>query len=395
MRLLRFVKRADLAIAMSVAIIVAGVSIHLRIEQYRFRRQAERLLSDVRELELEKADAARVRFVVRKWGFEEWRGPPTPCTEDDCMYRFQLVRKTALGRTFTDPFASGGPATVAVEWLGLRPTVVQAWLQVRANALGSVFFSLDTAGRGCNGQGGLGCTLMGHVGTKRRGSSWSAYDQADINLKHSLLHPDYLVGTFPALFNVDTGGSPTVVIWGEFSSDANTADVSRLMQFDLSCLTRFRSCKERHLLPTVWAQSAEDTRESPKSLTCTPELSKRVAQLADAIVVARPNSVELSSPPYDGRAPQLRDLEMVNVIRKPEYPRRLALPNVDVDVAGPEMMTPADTGSAIRASQEYVFLLQYRSNPNIGWWALYPCGALSFNDASLAMVREAAAKPAD
>jgi hypothetical protein len=47
---------------------------------------------------------------------------------------------------------------------------------------------------------------MGHVGTKRRGSSWSAYDQADINLKHSLLHPDYLVGTFPALFNVDTGG---------------------------------------------------------------------------------------------------------------------------------------------------------------------------------------------
>jgi hypothetical protein len=57
---------------------------------------------------------------------------------------------------------------------------------------------------------------MGHVGTKRRGSSWSAYDQADINLKHSLLHPDYLVGTFPALFNVDTGGSPTVVIWGGF-----------------------------------------------------------------------------------------------------------------------------------------------------------------------------------
>src|SRR5580700_10158764 len=80
----------------------------------------------------------------------------------------------------------------------------------------TVFLSLDTAGRGCNGQGGLGCTLMGHVGTKRRGSSWSAYDQADINLKHSLLHPDYLVGTFPALFNVDTGGSPTVVIWGSF-----------------------------------------------------------------------------------------------------------------------------------------------------------------------------------
>jgi len=136
---------------------------------------------------------------------------------------------------------------------------------------------------------------MGHAGAKRRGSSWSAYDQPDVNLKHSLLHPNYLVGTFPELFNADTGGSPTVVIWAEFSPDANTGDVSRLMQFDLSCLTRLRSCKERDLMPTVWAQSAEDIRESPKSLTCTPELSKYVAQLADVVTVS------YSRPPKNSR----------------------------------------------------------------------------------------------
>jgi hypothetical protein len=234
---------------------------------------------------------------------------------------------------------------------------------------------------------------MGDAGTKRRGSSWSAYDHPDVNLKHSLLHPNYLVGTFPALFNADTGGSPTVVIWAESSPDANTADVSRLMQFDLSCLTRLRSCKERDLMPIVWAQSAEDIRESPKSLTCTLELSKYVAQLADVVTVVRPNKVELGSPRYHGRSPQPRDLEIVNVIRKPEHPRQLAW--LDVDVDRPEMMTTADTGSPIRARQEYVFLLQDHSTPNIGWIALYPCGALSFNDANLAMVREAAANGAD
>jgi hypothetical protein len=146
-------------------------------------------------------------------------------------------------------------------------------------------------------------------------------------------------------------------------------------------------------MPTVWAQSVEDIRESPKSLTCTPELSKRVAQLADVIAVVRPDTVELTSPRYNGRPPRLRGLDIVNVIRKPEHLHERSW--LDVDVDRPEMMTTADTGSPIRASQQYVFLLQIRSDPNIAWFALYPCGALSFNDANLAMVREATANGVD
>jgi len=226
-------------------------------------------------------------------------------------------------------------------------------------------------------------------GTKQEVGSWSAHDQPDVKLKHSLLHPNYLVGSFPALLNGDTGGSPSEIVWAEFSPDASTADVSRFMQFDLSCLTRLRSCKNRDLMPTVWAQSVEDIRESAKSLTCMPELSKRVAQLADVIAIVRPNTVELSSPPYNGRPPQLRDLAIVNLIRKPEYWRQRA--RLDVDVDRPDMMTTADTRSPIRASQEYVFLLQVHSDPNIAWFAIYPCGVLSFNEANLEMVRQAAA----
>jgi hypothetical protein len=47
--------------------------------------------------------------------------------------------------------------------------------------------------------------------------------------------------------------------------------------------------------------------------------------------------------------------------------------------------------SPLRADQEYVFLLQVHYTPETGWIALYPCGALSLNEDSLAMVREAAA----
>jgi hypothetical protein len=394
MRLLRLVKRAALVVSLSAVTLVAGVSVYFRIEQYRFRRQAERLLSDVRDLELKKASAAEVRSVVKKWGFEEWGrgpGPGEPCTEDECIYRFELVPKAAQGRVLLDPFNSallGHP----LAWLGLRLTVVQAWVRIRGKALTSVSFSVWTVGRGCDGHGRPDCTLMGYADTRQQGGGWSSHQQPDVMLNQSLLHPNYLVGALREWLNADTGGNPAVIVWAELSPDANTLEVSRLMQFDLSCLTRFLSCRERDLMPAVWAQSVEDSRQSPKILTCTPEVSKRAAQLADAIAVVRPRTVELSAPLFNGRSPQLRHLEIINVTKKPEK-HAPQLANVDVDK--PEMMTTADTKSPLRAGQEYVFLLQVHNTPEIGWIALYPCGALSLNDANLAMVREAAANEAD
>ena len=130
-------------------------------------------------------------------------------------------------------------------------------------------------------------------------------------------------------------------------------------------------------MPAVWAQTVEDIRQSPKILTCTAEVSKRVAQLADAIAIVRPRTVELSPPSSNRLSPRLRDLEIINVIKKPEK-HAPQLTNVHVDE--PEMMTTADTGSPLRAGQEYVFLLQVHNTPEIGWIALYPCGALSLND---------------
>jgi hypothetical protein len=381
-------KRAVRIVALIAVILLVCLSAYLRIEQYRFRRQAERLLSDVRELELKKASAAEVRLVVRKWGFEEWQGPDKPCSEDECIYRFTMARP-AVAANFPTPLM--GP-TVVFDWLGLRPSAIDLWIRIRGKALRSVSFSVYTIGRGCDRSG---CTLLGHVGTKHEAGSMSAHDEPDINLKHSLLHPTYLVGAHPTTLNPDTGASPTIVVWAEFSADADTADVSHLMQFDLSCLTRLRPCKERDLMPTVWAQSIEDIRESPKNLTCTPELSKRVAQLSDVIAVVRPKTAELSSPRYDGRRPRLRNLEIIDVIRKPEDLRPLVRSDIDIDVDRPEMMTTADTGAPIRASQQYVFLLQNRNDPDIAWFALYPCGALSFNASNLAMVRDAAANGTD
>ena len=387
MRLLRFVKRATRVIALSAVILVAGVSVYLRIEQYRFRRQAELLLSDVRELELEKASAAEVRIVVKKWGFEEWQSTVTPCTEDECRYQFRLTCPDP-GRLYER--AAYAPWIVhMLALLGARPTVVQSWIQIRGKEVRSVWFSVDALGRGEDGED---CKLMAYAGTKGE-SSFSAHDQPDVKLKHSMLHPSYLVGKFAAMLNVDSfQDSSAAVIWAEFSPDANAADVSRLMQFDLSCLTRLRSCRDRDLMPTVWAQSVEDSRESPKSLTCTPELESRVAQLADVIVLVQPETVALRQSRGEDWPSELPNLEIVSVIKKPKHPRQLG--RLDVGVEDPEMTT-ADTRSPIRAGQQYLFLLQVHDYRASGWIALYPCGILMPSASNLAMVREAAANEAN
>lgn len=395
MGLLRFVKRAVLAVALLAILFAAGVSVYLRIEQYSFRRKAEQLLSDMRELELKKEGAKQAKAIVRKWGFDEWgRAPGQPCTEDECFYRLTLVPEAVRGHILLDrldPFNSGFLSR-PLAWLGLRLTVIHAWVRIQGKALPSISFSVWTVGRGCDGHGRPDCTLMGYADSKQRGSGWSSQQQPYAKLNQSLLHPHYLVGAFPKWLNADTGGNPAVIVWVELSPGANTLEVSRLMQVDLSCLTRFLSCRERDLMPAVWAQSAEDTRQSPKILQCTPKVSERVAQLADAIAIVRPRTVELTPPTSSGRSPLLRELEIINVIKRPE---KDAPPLTNVHVDKPEVMTTADTGSPLRAGQEYVFFLQVHNTPQTGWIALYPCGALSLNDVNLVMARQAAANRAD
>lgn len=372
-------KRAALVVSLSAVILVAGVSAYLRIEQYRFRRQAERLLSDVRELELKKASAAEVRLVVRKWGFEERRSPFDPCTDDNCIYRFQLMAEPNRAHNFP----IWGPTARVFEWLGLRSTVVEAWLQIRGKALRSFSFIVYTMGRGCDGRD---CTLMGYAATNQWDGSFSAHDQPDVKLKHSLLHPSYLVGTYPT--TLGSYGFSGVTVWAEFSPDANVADVSRLMQFDLGCLTNLRSCRARELMPMVWAQSVRDDQESPKNLTCTPELERRVAQLADVIVVVLPETITLTQSRREGWPPALQNLEIVSVVKKPQHPGQLG--RLDVRAEGPAMNT-ADTQSPIQAGHQYLFLLQGSS----GWRELFPCGILTPNAPNLAMVREAVADGKD
>ena len=62
------------------------------------------------------------------------------------------------------------------------------------------------------------------------------------------LHPDYAIGR--------PGGCEVCVMgWVKFTPYAAPADVRRLMQFDLSCLSRWHPCLDQHdIMPDAWTQ---------------------------------------------------------------------------------------------------------------------------------------------
>jgi hypothetical protein len=246
MKWLRRTGRALAALVFSVMVITVGTSIYLPIDQYRFRRQAENLLADVRGLQLRKASAEDVRRIVKKWGFEGVQSTGEPCTQEDCNYYLRIIAP--------DPFHLYNRLNIEIlrksgrvlAFLGQHPADVESWLQIRGEVLRSALFSVSMFGRADDGSD---CTLKGYSGGTRMEGSFSDHDRPDIKLKQSLHHPSYLAGTYLAMLNVDTfQASPAVVVWAEFSSDANASDVSRLMQFDLNCLTRVRSCTNRDLM---------------------------------------------------------------------------------------------------------------------------------------------------
>ena len=238
------------------------------------------------------------------------------------------------------------------------------------------------AGRGADG---YPLTVEGSAGTWD-GSSQSGHDRPFVTLEHLLIHPGYLVGTFPATLSADYQPLPSVVIWTQFSRDVNPADVSRLMQFDLGCLTSSRSCKERDLMPTVWAQSVEDKNALQQSLSCTPELSERAAQLADVIAIVRPTTVELKPPTNQALPSDLPGLAIVSLIKKPKNPRLRATMEVEID--SPDMAIASDTKEKIQVGKSYIFLVQVHEYSGSDALALYPCGVLTLNAANLAVVQK-------
>src|SRR5262249_11124952 len=147
----------------------------INLERWVLRWRAERLLTEIRSLELRKSTFADAREVMGRWRTESHElGPCRPewCDIEITLNRDILKRMDFLWKHRI--LASG------YRWLGGRPAIMSASIRVRNNQV--VRKSIDEhIGGECNqdDQGQSSCvTLIGHVDTGSQG--WI-----------SALHPEY------------------------------------------------------------------------------------------------------------------------------------------------------------------------------------------------------------
>jgi hypothetical protein len=383
MSLLKLFKRAAQVFVLVTVALLVGLSVYFRIEQHRLRLRAEKLLADVRGLEIGRTSYGDVRRMTGRWDFGASLPQEKGCTDEACDYFLEL--STPTERAFEVTRGRLKDATVAriLTLLGRRPAAIQVRIGVRGRVMRTELFSVLLSVQGSEGDDEI---LSGSAGTT---PNQSDRERPSVKLSHWLRHPGYLVGEFSGVASADYSPKTAPTIWAEFSKDVSVEDSSRLLQFDLGCLTRVRSCTFSNLMPSVWAQVDEDRRTSYPSITCSAGLAQQVADLADLIAVVRPTTISLRAPAYEGAPYELPALDVIRLIKKPRFWR--SEKSVDIQVPDAQPLAASDTRESVRAGQQYIVMgEQYAYRP-----ILYPCGVLTLNDANLATVSEAAADGAE
>lgn len=263
--------------AAAVLLVVISAVLFVEIQKRILRYRAEKLLSDVRSLTLRQSSFAQADEVRRKW--HKWikyedRNDCNPARCDFGVFLQDLSLKHQ--QLFEHPWVSriydmvGGRATSIAMRLSVRDGLV--WKK-------SIGVGIEVESYDVNGSV-FPILLEGSASTAPR------IDLAILNPAHT----EYRIWTHDRNPNLNI----------EFNPYASTQDVKRLIEFDLSCISRRRRCtKPEELMPNAWRQLiSESAVYNPGTnwAMCSPEtielLSRDAENAAIVSVIGHGNLVD-------------------------------------------------------------------------------------------------------
>jgi len=221
-----------------------SVVIAIRVDQALFRRDAERFLIAVRQMQVGTTTPAEARQLLNRW-------PQTLSMDGDCN------RKCWVGGVLNDFVRRHNNFFI------LHRPLLRLYM-VLGGQLAEVGIQLEFA-NGVFYSHSIGVYL--YVAPYHDGYQGCCPEYTLIAAAYILretprpgsvpplpepLHPTYWVGPAPC------DGCRLVKV--TFTPDANSSDVNRLMQFDLSCLNRWwHPCRtQADIMPAAWKQFLQD-----------------------------------------------------------------------------------------------------------------------------------------
>jgi hypothetical protein len=246
----------------------------IRLDQYFFRRRAERLQSDIRLLELRKSTYKDARKFESRW-FDDVREGVCKRSWCDLQISLNTPNPPELEFLVKHPTSSS-----IYRGLGGRVASVYADIQVRDNLLLGKMLSLSVESRSVDHNGRrITYELKGMAGTSPLTSV-------------SARHPEYEIGTPSGCVGCKVG-------WVRFTSFADPQDVMRLTDINFDCITRWTPCTdEADILSTVWRERQNEMANTAPDRfdSCSPGvirvLSRESRRLVLATVIALGNGDE-------------------------------------------------------------------------------------------------------
>ena len=248
--------------AASLSIFLLAGSI--RLDQYLLRRRAEHLLSDIRSLELRKASYADAQRIIDLWSPAVQ--PAGPCQGSWCDTEISLQN---IAWRFAGFFGNHQRILSLYRQIGGRAAFVRASIRVRNNIVWGKSFAVyvDSTYVDDGNGGRFYFTLIGRV---RSGSP----------SRISPLHPEYAIGS---------PGGCTGCVEGHvvFTPFADAADIQRLSDVNLSCLTRLHPCvTQSDILPSAWKELADEQNYGESvDRPCTAPMIRTLSRESRRVVV--------------------------------------------------------------------------------------------------------------
>jgi hypothetical protein len=252
----RILRVAGVAVLALVAVLAA----YVQIQQHILRWRAERLLADIREIQMGKSTWADAQRLMTRWGaWGAWQGD---CTERYCDFEISLDDSSGAFHHF--PLLRGGNWGPELRWprfldrlyfwAGGRFAVVAASFTVRHGFIQEKSFGVQS-GRDPKVD-------------DPKNLYFDAPDSvlsARVLCDTGLLHWGFFSASDPevSLFNADDDRQGHAV-FAQFTPFADDSEVRMLMDFNLDCLTRRKECRTTgELLPSA-VSLFEKKREDAK-----------------------------------------------------------------------------------------------------------------------------------
>ncbi len=224
--------------ALAFAGVVALLFVLVQFQQYLLRWRAERLLSDIRTIQMGKSTWADAQQLMYRWG--KWGRYEGTCAAERCSYQIELDERLSSSlvgccrKLLVIYYIFGGRDAAVVA----RFDVIQGqiWAKDFVLVMGVFEGTLPDDDREY--------MLSGSATTR-----WRVRDFRWQNPRH----PEYVVDRPDAC----TGGCEEIN--ARYTPFADPVEVNQLMSFSLDCITRLVTCRHREdIMPSVSRQMAEE-----------------------------------------------------------------------------------------------------------------------------------------